>query len=656
MDPLSEALQLLESMKTVYLRPLRESVCPKAAKGKFIFTKFKQTYYAMVSASIFTTRFLELFKGFFTENSSASLGIRQKRADDSDDAMEIDSMSQIEAATSRTFDIIISADEVGLGGAQAQRIFAGVMSELLTKHVTTTYAREWTSPSTIPERLRTWVRETFAKYIAEVLYNLRGDIDTDGDGEAASMVTQADISNWQQRAISDLGTLRLKELFDVVVEWDDGSRGAIEDLKQYISTTSARAHLVSYFSGVISQRLLHPGASTTQILQIYVCIIRAFAVLDPRGVLLDRLARPIRRYLRDRDDTVKIIVGGLLADPEDENPSPDALVELSLELNKITEISSEDDDGDLDWDDMNWMPNPVDADVEFKKSKSSDVAGTLISLFESKDIFVKEFQNILGERLLKADLEFDREVRVLELLKIRFGDAPLQACEVMLKDIIGSRRTDARVRKDQNLADQMSAKILSRLFWPSLHTETFNLPPSIQSLQERYEKGFEEFKSSRKLTWMNALGQATVELQLEDRTVHEVVQTWQASVIYAFQSQDGTSVMKTAEQLEEELIMDEDLVQNALTFWVGKLVLVNDPPGSDKYTVLETLPPATSADATSSAKDGSATLAAAAAAASAASMAAAPALKSEDDILEEKMAMIRVYSRRSSECNNGRLW
>ena len=48
--------------------------------------------------------------------------------------------------------------------------------------------------------------------------------------------------------------------------------------------------------------------------------------------------------------------------------------------------------------------------TEYKKSKNSDVIASLISLFESRDVFVKEFQKILGERLLKKEFDFDKEV------------------------------------------------------------------------------------------------------------------------------------------------------------------------------------------------------------------------------------------------------
>ena len=36
--------------------------------------------------------------------------------------------------------------------------------------------------------------------------------------------------------------------------------------------------------------------------------------------------------------------------------------------------------------------------------------GSLVSLFESKDVFIKEFQNVMGERLLKRDFDLDKEV------------------------------------------------------------------------------------------------------------------------------------------------------------------------------------------------------------------------------------------------------
>ena len=46
------------------------------------------------------------------------------------------------------------------------------------------------------------------------------------------------------------------------------------------------------------KRLLHPGADTKDILTQYVSMIRCLRVIDPPGVLLYKVAEPVRKYLR----------------------------------------------------------------------------------------------------------------------------------------------------------------------------------------------------------------------------------------------------------------------------------------------------------------------------------------------------------------------
>ena len=294
-------------------------------------------------------------EAFLRKQASFILGLEEQN--EAEDA----SVSVVEARR-KTQKVMRSLQDMGLGGHRAQRVFAEVMNEILTAYVHKTYAGQWTSPSTIAEQLRDWVENHFARFVVEVLSCLK---ENPSDALAAqyTKVTLADVERWQEMGINRLGALRTKELFDIIVDWDNGSRGAVEDLKRFVTTTASRTYLTNSFSNVLSYRLLQPGASTTEILQFYISVIRAFAVLDPKGVLLDRVARPIRRYLRERDDTVNIVVGGLLADPEDESSAADVLLELAAELNKTSGLTGEDDldDGDLDWDDMSWMPDPVDA-------------------------------------------------------------------------------------------------------------------------------------------------------------------------------------------------------------------------------------------------------------------------------------------------------
>ena len=49
--------------------------------------------------------------------------------------------------------------------------------------------------------------------------------------------------------------------------------------------------------------------------------------------------------------------------------------------------------------------------ADFRTNKPSDVISTLVSIYDSKDLFVRELQVLLAQRLLAiSDGNFDREV------------------------------------------------------------------------------------------------------------------------------------------------------------------------------------------------------------------------------------------------------
>jgi anaphase-promoting complex subunit 2 len=120
-------------------------------------------------------------------------------------------------------------------------------------------------------------------------------------------------------------------------------------------------------------------------------------------------------YLCSREDTVRIIIAGLLSDTEDASGAPidpggDKLTELAILLNKGSGDTGQKADEYLDWDDMDWVPDPVDAGPGYKRSKNADVIGTLIGVLGSQEVFIKEFQSIIGENLLRSEGDFAKEV------------------------------------------------------------------------------------------------------------------------------------------------------------------------------------------------------------------------------------------------------
>ena len=116
------------------------------------------------------------------------------------------------------------------------------------------------------------------------------------------------------------------------------------------------------------KRLLHPGADTKDILLQYVSTIKCLRIVDPPGVLLFKVADPIRRYLRqvilrlsslsahrfifsDRPDTIRCIVASLVGDGE----SGDSLIDDNEPIQPLQQPEME------NYADPEWTPEPVDA-------------------------------------------------------------------------------------------------------------------------------------------------------------------------------------------------------------------------------------------------------------------------------------------------------
>jgi len=113
------------------------------------------------------------------------------------------------------------------------------------------------------------------------------------------------------------------------------------------------------------------------------------------------------------------------------------------------DYEASDDEEDPD----SWMPDPIDADplLPSRQRRAQDVISLLVGIYGSKEMFIKEYKEMLADRLLgtpsSEPYATERETQNLELLKTRFGEAALVHCEVMLQDIKDSRRINANVQQ-----------------------------------------------------------------------------------------------------------------------------------------------------------------------------------------------------------------
>ncbi|KAH7981140.1 hypothetical protein HPB49_021916 [Dermacentor silvarum] len=188
------------------------------------------------------------------------------------------------------------------------------------------------------------------------------------------------------------------------------------------------------------KRLLHPGVETTQVLTAHILAIKALRVLDSTGYILQLVCEPVCKYLSTCEDSVRSIVSNL---------TYDSCEELQVGLVKFTPIAVGDsfmgDDDDEDW--QNLRPAPLGNE--------------------------EAVQVLLANFLLSGTCaDTEPEGRYLECLNQRFGEAQLNACEVMLRDLADSRRLNAHLASGDiphctKGEVDVSAIVVSAQFWPT---------------------------------------------------------------------------------------------------------------------------------------------------------------------------------------------
>lgn len=215
------------------------------------------------------------------------------------------------------------------------------------------------------------------------------------------------------------------------------------------------------------------------------------------------------------------------------------------------------DDEEQSWD--VWMPDPVEAnpskfnatnknirnavffryaDKNSSTRRTTDIISMLVNVYGSKELFVNEYRTLLADRLLTSlTCDTEKEIRYLELLKLRFGDAQLHFCEVMLKDIVDSKRINQHIKQDSKSERiPMSSMILSAQFWPAFKDEKCELHPSVNEEMNTHTKAFEALKGNRTLCWKKHLGLVDLDIELPDRTLNFTsVAPMHATIIMHFQ-------------------------------------------------------------------------------------------------------------------------
>ncbi|XP_024541138.1 anaphase-promoting complex subunit 2 isoform X1 [Selaginella moellendorffii] len=611
-----------------------------SVNGSQILTSHQTT----VTALLLTTSpsyFSDLLKLYFTarlEEFSGSFRKRPCNSDDEDceastdvedmDVLGVESPCKGEAEATEVSEDSVSVRNVvkrlrDLGfAALCEEAYASAILSLLKKKIYSIADKRYEKPVLGP--IRHWIEAVPMRFLSAILESSAGSSSLSPlpatPSPLASSSTLSDLSKeriirWRLRlqffTYETLGDLRISELFDVIVDYPD-SLPAIEDLRQCLANTGEHSKLVKSFRLALKQRLLTAGAATTDILTQYVSTIKALRTMDPTGVILEAVGEPIREYLRGRKDTIRCIVTMLTDDTATTSGTTVAgggeglLEELSRGTTTVENADS-DEEGELDGEEawaaaQRWEPDPVEADLSrtSKSRRSMDIISMLVGIYGSKELFVNEYRVMLAEKLLnKSDYDTDREIRTLELLKLRFGENNMHSCEIMLKDLADSKRINSNIKakgkpqetfqKGEELTlHNVDATVISSLFWPPFQTETLQVPDFVDKLLDDYAQQYHTVKAPRKLQWKKHLGTVKLELQFEDRSAQFVVSPMQASIILKFESCSRWS----ASELAAASGIPVTTLRRRIVLWINQGVLVEshgDKDGEVFYQVVETI-------------------------------------------------------------------
>jgi anaphase-promoting complex subunit 2 len=398
--------------------------------------------------------------------------------------------------------------------------------------------------------------------------------------------------------------VRNDEIFNVVAEYPD-SHPAVLELKGVLERTKMHPALGQALKSSLVRRLNHPGANTSQIIDVYINTIKVLREIDPSDRLLQLVTEPVRSYLRRRHNTVRCIITSLT----DQEVGGDLYEELRrqdarpLEHVKLENDSDDEEDHPPDFD---WQPPPpitkpkgmFFASTGVAKGGGGDILSMLVSIYGSKELFVNEYRLMLADKLL-ANLDFntDKEVHTLELLKLRFGELSMRNCEIMIKDTEASKRIISNIQNtlksrgrmnDETEKPMVDAAIVSHIFWPTLQNEQFKHHPRLQADLDQFSNEYARLKNPRRLVWMNQLGTVQLELDVLERlpdgttaveTREFSVAPFLATLISHFEDKDQWTV----EELSNETGIPEYQIQKRMSYWVNNRV-VKLIPGSSPVT------------------------------------------------------------------------
>uniref|UniRef100_A0A1I7U3K7 Anaphase-promoting complex subunit 2 n=1 Tax=Caenorhabditis tropicalis TaxID=1561998 RepID=A0A1I7U3K7_9PELO len=346
----------------------------------------------------------------------------------------------------------------------------------------------------------------------------------------------------------DVFTMISKNAYEMVAVHFPEKFREIITLKYCLQQTNnyGREDLTQNLIRNAQKRLLVASIDTKTILEAYAACVESLREMDNSCVVMHKVCSVIREYLKRRPDTVQQIITYITSNKKNELEKDMSLQSKTVrsammdeeELRGVNDDYLPENMETMGWE--NWMPNPTDATVGdgAPGRQGVDVFNMLVSVYGSKEMFVKEYRLLLAERLSGSENKDPFfEKRYLDLLKLRFQYSELQHCEVMLRDVMHSQEVDELI-EERRSADMVpiSSCITSKHYWPRLENETTEavMPEPLRRATDYYTRMFLEAKRDRKVEIYKTVGCLEVSIELDGVQVDRTIPNIYAHALFLF--------------------------------------------------------------------------------------------------------------------------
>ena len=389
---------------------------------------------------------------------------------------------------------------------------------------------------------------------------------------------------------SALHKLRADRLFDAVLDYPESTPGVCDLVLCNFNVTDV-SFVACRLGLSLHRRLLHPGAHTRDIILRYILLLNALAGYSAVSELLGSLAEPVRVYLSSRSEAILSMISLLTSSKYDNLfNAPEAAVPPAAAAAPPAAAAAD------------WTGHTCVCTSRLlcqTPDLHAERITKLVEVYGTKDRFVEEYKALLARRILGGDdagapsvlarANVAREVRTVELLKLRFGEELLQDCEIIIKDLNDSIRLEAPLKESLQQAgggpQPLTTLIVSANFWPpSSDAAQLKVPSGVAAAMDVVERKFGELKAPRKLRWRPWQGMVEVQLSDSAGTARRLrVKPVDAAILHCFHSEgpasDGSEIALTAEVVADRVGVTPGVASSVMSRWVSMGVL--EPRSSD---------------------------------------------------------------------------